>query len=95
MLEDMVISPDYIQPIYIAEIAPAVIRGRLIGFHECGWQVGTIVGFFINYGVALHVPPGNQQWIIPFAVQLVPAGLLTIVIPFVYESPRWCEYRLC
>ena len=35
-------------PLYISEIAPPAIRGRLVGMYEIGWQVGGIVGFFIN-----------------------------------------------
>ena len=37
-------------PIYIAELAPTAIRGRLIGLYELGWQSGGLVGFWINYG---------------------------------------------
>lgn len=35
-------------PIYIAELAPPAIRGRLIGVYELGWQIGGLVGFWIN-----------------------------------------------
>ena len=35
-------------PLYISEISPPAIRGRLVGMYEIGWQVGGIVGFFIN-----------------------------------------------
>jgi MFS family permease len=38
-----------IQPIYISEVSPATIRGRLVGLYELGWQIGAVVGFFINY----------------------------------------------
>ncbi len=38
-----------LKPIYISEISPAAIRGRLIGLYELGWQIGAVVGFFINY----------------------------------------------
>lgn len=37
-------------PIYIAEVAPTAIRGRLVGLYELGWQAGGLVGFWINYG---------------------------------------------
>ena len=37
------------QPIYISEVSPAAIRGRLIGLYELGWQIGAVIGFFINY----------------------------------------------
>ena len=37
-------------PIYIAELAPPSIRGRLVGLYEMGWQIGGLVGFWINVG---------------------------------------------
>ena len=76
-------------PIYIAEISPPAIRGSLVGVYELGWQIGGLVGFWINYGVNLHVAPGHNQWLIPFAVQLIPAGGLLLGVIFIKESPRW------
>jgi hypothetical protein len=35
-------------PIYISEISPPAIRGRLVGIYEMGWQLGGLVGFWIN-----------------------------------------------
>ena len=35
-------------PIYISEIAPPAVRGRLVGIYELGWQIGGLVGFWIN-----------------------------------------------
>lgn len=35
-------------PIYLSELAPPAIRGRLVGLYELGWQMGGLVGFFIN-----------------------------------------------
>ncbi|KAJ3726380.1 general substrate transporter [Lentinula guzmanii] len=80
-------------PIYVAEIAPPAIRGRLIGLYELMWQVGGVVGFWINYGVSLHIPAGHKQWLIAFAVQLIPGGLLLIGSLFLRESPRWLVSR--
>ncbi|PYH87136.1 general substrate transporter [Aspergillus uvarum CBS 121591] len=82
-----------ITPIYISELAPPAIRGRLVGVYELGWQIGGLVGFWINYGVSETLAPSHKQWIIPFAVQLIPAGLLLIGIVFVRESPRWLFLR--
>ncbi|KAF4981678.1 hypothetical protein FZEAL_2565 [Fusarium zealandicum] len=80
-------------PIYISELAPPAVRGRLVGLYELGWQAGGLVGFWINYGINKHMPysPGNNTdvWLIPFAVQLIPAGLLLIGAFFIPESPRW------
>ncbi|TDZ34505.1 Quinate permease [Colletotrichum spinosum] len=76
-------------PIYISELAPPAVRGRLVGIYEMGWQVGGLVGFWINYGVDSTMEPSHSQWLIPFAVQLIPAGLLLIGACWIPESPRW------
>jgi sugar porter (SP) family MFS transporter len=76
-------------PIYISELSPPAIRGRLVGLYELGWQIGGLVGFWINYGVSKTLPSNHKQWIIPFAVQLIPAGLLFIGAFWIRESPRW------
>ena len=76
-------------PIYISEIAPPAVRGQLVGLFEMGWQVGGLVGFWINYGLSEHHPADHSQWLIPFAVQLIPAGLLGIGSLWIRESPRW------
>lgn len=76
-------------PIYISEISPAQIRGKLVGCWEVSWQIGGIVGYWINYGVLQNIPTSRKQWIIPFALQLVPSGIFwlgTLIIP---ESPRF------
>lgn len=38
-------------PIYISELSPPSIRGRLVGVYELGWQIGGLVGFWINVRV--------------------------------------------
>lgn len=54
-----------------------------------GWQIGGLVGFWINYGINEHLPSNHKQWLIPFAVQLIPAGLLFFGTIWLRESPRW------
>jgi MFS family permease len=51
-------------PIYISELAPPAIRGRLVGIYELGWQIGGLVGFWINYGLQETMAPSHKQWII-------------------------------
>ncbi|KAF8000998.1 hypothetical protein HF325_004787 [Metschnikowia pulcherrima] len=76
-------------PIYVSEIAPAAIRGKLVGCWEVSWQVGGIVGYWINYGVLQTLPISSQQWIIPFAVQLIPSGLFWGLCLLIPELPRF------
>ncbi|KAF8906077.1 MFS quinate transporter QutD [Mucidula mucida] len=80
-------------PIYVAEIAPPAIRGRLIGMYELCWQIGGVVGFWINYGVTEHIGPSHKQWLVAFAVQLVPGGLLFLGSFLIVESPRFLITR--
>ncbi|KIW08182.1 uncharacterized protein PV09_01113 [Verruconis gallopava] len=76
-------------PIYISELSPPAVRGRLVGVYELGWQIGGLVGFWINYGISETLAPSHSQWLIPFAVQLIPGGLLLIGTTWLRESPRW------
>lgn len=78
-----------IVPIYISELAPPAVRGRLVGMYELGWQIGGLVGFWINYGISKTMPLSNRQWLIPFAIQLIPGGLLFLGTFWLRESPRW------
>ncbi|CAK7894274.1 high-affinity glucose transporter 1 [[Candida] anglica] len=76
-------------PVYLSEISPPAIRGRIIAMYEIGWRVGDLIGFWINYGISEHIPHSNKQWIIPFAVQLIPSALFLAGSVFMKESPRW------
>lgn len=44
---------------------------------------------WINYGISETLAPSHTQWLIPFAVQLIPAGLLLMGSIWIRESPRW------
>jgi sugar porter (SP) family MFS transporter len=83
-------------PMYIAEIAPAHIRGRMVAVNQIAIVGGIALTSFINYFIAKS---GNQAWLIAsgwrwmFGAGLLPAvlfGLLLIPIP---ESPRWLIER--
>lgn len=80
-------------PIYVSEISPAAIRGKLVGCWELSWQVGGIVGYWINYGVLQHLPSSTKQWLIPFAVQLIPSGIFWGLCFLLPESPRLLVVR--
>lgn len=80
-------------PIYISESSPALIRGKLVGMWEMSWQIGGVIGYWINYGVLENIPSERKQWIIPFALQLVPSGIFWIGSFFIPESPRFLVNR--
>ncbi|CAH0027639.1 unnamed protein product [Clonostachys rhizophaga] len=77
-------------PVYIAETAPPSIRGRLVGLFEVVSQSGGMLGFWINYATNQTIDvKKDAQWIIPLALQCLPATLLFFGIIFCPESPRW------
>jgi len=79
-------------PMYIAEIAPARIRGRMVSLNQFAIVFGMLVVYFVNY---LIEGSGDSQWNINtgwrwmFGSESLPACVLLIALLFVPESPRW------
>jgi hypothetical protein len=83
-------SASLIIPVYISEIAPPSIRGRLVGIFEILSQGGSMLGFWINYIVDRTISSNTKtQWIVPLALQMVPGLFLLLGAAFAPESPRW------
>ncbi|EJU00595.1 sugar transporter [Dacryopinax primogenitus] len=76
-------------PTYVAESAPANVRGRITGLFQVVVVTGVAIAYWITYGVNQHVPVSSAQWRIPIAFQFVPVGIMLIFLPFCRESPRW------
>ncbi|KAG6368412.1 hypothetical protein INS49_002618 [Diaporthe citri] len=83
-------------PVYIAEVAPPSIRGRLVGFYEIGSQGAQMCGFWVNYAVNKTISSSTPaQWQVPLGLQLFPAVFVLAVVPFCPESPRWLAKKDC
>lgn len=66
------------------------IRGILTGLFEVAYQLGSLVGFWINYGINQHMDVhSTASWRVPMAVQLIPAGILLVGGFMLHESPLW------
>ncbi|UCG57228.1 MAG: sugar porter family MFS transporter [Phycisphaerales bacterium] len=79
-------------PMYIAEITPARIRGRMVSVNQFAIVTGFLVVYFVNYFIALQGDTAwNQQfgWRWMFGSESLPAVLLLVLLFFVPESPRW------
>lgn len=48
-------------PSYIAELSIPSIRGILTGFFECAYQIGSVIGFWINFGITETCLPSLRQ----------------------------------
>lgn len=73
-------------PLYIAEVAPAAIRGRLVALNQMTIVSGILLAYLVNWGFSFA---GESSWRWMFAAAAVPAVLFLIALFFVPESPRW------
>jgi MFS transporter, SP family, xylose:H+ symportor len=81
-----------LSPLYIAEIAPAHIRGRLISFNQFAIVTGILLVYFVNYWIAgLGDEAWNteQGWRWMFGSEAIPAVLFMVSLFAIPESPRW------
>ncbi len=73
-------------PLYIAEVSPARIRGRLVSLNQMAIVSGILLAYLTNWLLAF-TGPSSWRWM--FAVAAVPAMAFLIGLLFVPESPRW------
>ena len=90
-----------ISPVYIAEVSPARLRGRLVSLNQLAIVFGILLAQIVNWMIARPVPSnasardiliswnGQWGWRWMFAATAVPSALFLIATFFVPESPRW------
>ncbi|KAH9868319.1 hypothetical protein J1614_007391 [Plenodomus biglobosus] len=76
-------------PLYISENAPRGIRGGLTGLYQLFIATGTCLAFWVNYGSLLHLSGSATVYIVPLALQALPAVLLVGCMALNKESPRF------
>ncbi len=88
-----------IAPMYIAEIAPPAIRGRMVSFNQLNIVIGISAAFFTNYLILtigqsdiawaelLRLGEWNWRWML--GIETLPAVLYFFALLIVPESPRW------
>ena len=83
-------------PMYISEIAPANIRGRLISIYQLGIVIGILLIYFVNAAIAgLHDEAWNIDygWRWMFGSGIIPSIVFIILLLIVPESPRWLSQK--
>lgn len=90
-----------LSPMYIAEVAPAQMRGRFVSVNQLTIVLGILAAQIVNLQIADVVSPdatevvireswnGSVGWRYMFAAELVPAMLFLLFLTWVPESPRW------
>ncbi len=90
-----------LSPVYIAEVSPAYIRGRLVSLNQLTIVVGVLLAQITNWGIAETIPEnissieilkswnGQTGWRYMFWAEAIPALLFFLLIWFIPDSPRW------
>jgi SP family xylose:H+ symportor-like MFS transporter len=81
-----------LSPMYIAEISPAQIRGKLVSWNQFAIISGMVIIYFINYLIARS---GNEEWLVKdgwrwmFFSGVIPSLMFLILLFFIPETPRF------
>ena len=79
-----------VSPMYIAEIAPAQLRGRLVAVTQLNIVLGILVAYLSNLVIAQLCGPGTElAWRWMLGIVAVPSALFFVLIIPIPESPRW------
>jgi MFS transporter, SP family, arabinose:H+ symporter len=73
-------------PLYIAEVSPARIRGRLVSFNQMAIVTGILLAYLVNWMLSFA---GSAGWRWMFATAIVPSLGFFLGLLLVPESPRW------
>ena len=77
-----------VSPMYIAEISPAGLRGRLVAVTQFNIVLGILLAYLSNYIIA-GFDLGATEWRWMFGVEAVPAAAFFFLLFLTPESPRW------
>lgn len=75
-------------PVYIAELAPARLRGRLVGLFQINIVLGILLAYFSNYVIGT-LGLGVNEWRWQFGVAAIPAILFLVMLFGIPPSSRW------
>ncbi len=77
-----------VSPMYIAEISPARLRGRLVAITQFNIVLGILLAYLSNYLIG-RLNLGVAEWRWMFGVEAVPSAVFFVMLFFIPQSPRW------
>ena len=77
-----------VSPLYIAEISPAALRGRLVAVNQLNVVLGILLAFLSNYLIARSFPEA-VAWRWMLGVEAIPSAAFFLLLFLIPESPRW------
>ena len=75
-----------LSPMYIAEVSPAALRGRMVALNQLTIVLGILITNIVNYQLSAY---GDTAWRWMFGLGFVPSALFCAGTLFIPESPRW------
>ncbi|KAL9073309.1 MAG: hypothetical protein Q9157_004786 [Trypethelium eluteriae] len=77
-------------PIYIGELAPPHIRGKIMTFWQMFYSVGSFIAYWVSYACGQHLDSlGEWDWKMVVIFQLLMPILILAQVFFIPETPRW------
>lgn len=77
-------------PVYIGEITPPEIRGRVMSFWQLFYSVGAFIAYWVNYAAGKHdATLKNWHWRMVVIFQMMVPIIIILQLPFLPETPRW------
>ncbi len=77
-------------PVYIGEITPPEIRGKVMSFWQLFYSVGSFIAYWVNYACSLHKATlENWSWKMVVIFQMLVPIIIICQLPFMPETPRW------
>jgi MFS family permease len=77
-------------PIYIGELAPPEIRGKIMSFWQMFYSVGSFIAYWVNFACSKHPQKlGEWDWKMVVIFQILMPIVILSQIFFIPESPRW------
>lgn len=77
-------------PIYIGELAPPEIRGKIMSFWQMFYSVGSFIAYWVNFACSKHPQKlGEWDWKMVVIFQILMPIIILSQIFFIPESPRW------
>ncbi|MCL2306415.1 MAG: sugar porter family MFS transporter [Planctomycetaceae bacterium] len=87
-----------LSPVYIAEVAPAEYRGRLVALNQMAIVIGILMAQIVNWRITVALPPGElildswyvqYSWRWMFSIVAIPSVAFFVGACLIPESPRW------
>lgn len=78
----------FVAPLYISEIAPQSIRGKLVSINQVALTSGIVISYLVDYAFS-----GTRSWRWMFALAAVPASVFIVGLMLIPDSPRWLSAR--